>query len=359
VSAARDGRPVLVTGGAGFIGSNLVHRLASRGERVRVLDDLSRAGVERNLAWLREQHGGALDVSIGDVRDARAVEGAVRGAGFVVHLAAQVAVTTSLVDPITDFEINARGTLQVLEAIRAQPDPPGLLFTSTNKVYGDLADVTLERGHARYAPADAELAAHGIGEHRPLEFHSPYGCSKGTADQYVLDYAKTFGLAAAVVRMSCIYGPRQFGNEDQGWVAHFLIRARRGERITLYGDGRQVRDILCVDDLLDAFDRVRDGIDRLAGRAFNVGGGPDNQISLLELVERIERRVGAMPSLVFEPWRRADQRWYVSDVRSIAEHTGWRPRVGVDEGLDRFARWVDELVSPTGGAAIARAEATA
>jgi CDP-paratose 2-epimerase len=333
---------VLVTGGAGFVGANVVHRLLEQGEHVRVLDNLSRPGVERNVRWLEENHGSRLDLIVADIRERDVVRRAVAGVEHVFHFAAQVAVTSSIVDPTFDFEVNAGGTLNVLEAIRAQAEPPSLIYTSTNKVYGALDDVRLELTGARYAPTDPTLAAAGISEARPLSFHSPYGCSKGTADQYVLDYAHTFGLRAAVFRMSCIYGPRQFGNEDQGWVAHFIIRALRGEPIMIYGDGRQVRDILFVEDLIDAFARVRADIGRLAGRAFNVGGGPSSTISLVELVDEIERRTRRRPRLSFSEWRVADQRYYVSDTRNLQQATGWAPRTTTEVGIGRLLEWLGQ-----------------
>ncbi|HEX8255267.1 MAG TPA: NAD-dependent epimerase/dehydratase family protein, partial [Thermoanaerobaculia bacterium] len=264
---------ILITGGCGFVGTNLAHRLLSEGQRVCVFDNLSRPGVERNLEWLRATHGDNLIVKIADVRDAGAVREAVRRASQVFHLAAQVAVTTSVGDPLSDFEINARGTLNVLEAIRNSIHRPPLFFTSTNKVYGGLDDVALREEGLRYTPADDAIAQNGISELRPLDFHSPYGCSKGTADQYVLDYARTYGIQAVVFRMSCIYGPHQFGTEDQGWVAHFLIRALNHQPITIYGDGKQVRDILYVDDLVNAFQLASEKIDVCSGNAFNIGGG--------------------------------------------------------------------------------------
>jgi CDP-paratose 2-epimerase len=220
--------------------------------------------------------------------------------------------------------------------------PPSVLYTSTNKVYGALDDVGLRIRAGRYEPEDDVLRARGISEARSLSFHSPYGCSKGTADQYVLDWAHTFGIPAVVFRMSCIYGPRQFGNEDQGWVAHFLIKALRGETITIYGDGKQVRDICFVDDLVDAFLRARGDIERLSGRAYNVGGGPGNTISLLELVQRIETLQRRTPRLTFEPWRRADQRYYVSDVHALGQETGWTPVTDVGRGIDRLHAWLLE-----------------
>ncbi|HEX5831105.1 MAG TPA: NAD-dependent epimerase/dehydratase family protein, partial [Gemmatimonadaceae bacterium] len=263
-------RPVLVIGGAGFVGANLAHRLLAEGTAVLVLDNLSRPGVERNLAWLRREHGALLRVQVGDVRDAAAVRAAVRQARQVFHLAAQVAVTTSLVDPVGDFDVNARGTLNVLEAARTLVRPPLVTFTSTNKVYGGLADVALAHDGRRYAPVRPTLRAHGVSERRRLDFHSPYGCSKGTADQYVLDYARSFGVPTVVFRMSCIYGPRQMGTEDQGWVAHFLLRAIEGRPITIFGDGRQVRDLLFIDDLVDAFAHLAPHEEAVAGRAFNI-----------------------------------------------------------------------------------------
>jgi len=337
------GRPVVITGGAGFIGTNLADRLLGQGRRVRLLDNLSRPGVERNLAWLRAQYGERLGVEIADVRDAAAVRKAVRGAETVFHFAAQVAVTTSLDDPLHDFEVNARGTLNVLEAVRESDLPPPLIFTSTNKVYGGMEDVALGCRRGRYEPADRQLAARGFSEDRRLDFHSPYGCSKGAADQYVLDYARSYGLRTVVFRMSCIYGPHQFGTEDQGWVAHFLIRALEGRPITLYGDGRQVRDVLYVGDLVRAFLLAEEHVGEIAGRAFNIGGSAANTVSLLELVERIAALHGRRPEVLFEGWRTGDQRYYVSDVRRFAEATGWQPGVGLEEGLGKLYNWLLEM----------------
>jgi len=338
-----DPRPTLITGGAGFVGANLAHRLLSQQRPVLILDNLSRPGVERNLAWLREQHVTGLDVTIADVRDRNAVARAVERVRQVFHFAAQVAVTTSLVDPREDFEINALGTLNVLEAISAQPEPPPIVITSTNKVYGGLEDVGLRLQGQHYAPESAATFAHGISETRPLDFHSPYGCSKGTADQYVHDYARSYGLKSIVFRMSCIYGQRQFGTEDQGWVAHFLLRAIDKKPITLFGDGKQVRDILYVDDLVDAFLLAERHMDRLSGQAFNIGGGPGNVISLLDLLERIERLDGKRPAVSFEGWRTGDQRWYVSDPRRFQQATGWSPRVTAEQGIERLYNWLREL----------------
>jgi len=330
----------LITGGAGFVGTNLAARLLRDGREVLILDSLARAGVEENLRWLRDTFGSRVSVEIGDVRDRALVDSAVARADAVFHFAAQVAVTTSLIDPVDDFEVNARGTLNVLEAIRARPIPPPLVFTSTNKVYGALADLRMRRRSGRYEPADGAMAA-GISEARSLDFRSPYGCSKGAADQYVRDYARTFGVPAVVFRMSCIYGPHQFGTEDQGWVAHFLIQALEGRPVTVYGDGRQVRDILYVGDLVDAFLLAMQRMAGESGHAFNIGGGPGNTVSLLELLDLIADITGRRPEVRFEEWRPGDQRYYVSNTWSFEEATGWRPRVGVRCGLQQLADWLE------------------
>lgn len=336
-------RVTLITGGAGFVGANLAHRLLSEGRRVLVFDNLSRPGVERNLAWLEENHPNGLEVMVADIRDAAAVARAVARAEYVFHFAAQVAVTTSLADPREDFAVNGLGTLNVLEAARAQPVPPSVLMTSTNKVYGGLEDVGLRLEGQRYRPVAADIARHGISEARPLDFHSPYGCSKGTADQYVHDYARSYGMKTVVFRMSCIYGQRQFGTEDQGWVAHFLLRALDREAITLFGDGRQVRDILFVDDLVEAFVLAQRNIGKLAGGAFNIGGGPRNVISLLDLLDQIEVLEGERPATLHEDWRTGDQRYYVSDTRRFEAATGWRPAVGAQQGIERLHRWLRQM----------------
>lgn len=358
-SGGVNGGPVLITGGAGFVGSNLALRLLGAGERVIVLDNLSRPSVTRNVDHLRRRHGQLVDVRVADVRDPAAVSEAAREASFVYHFAAQVAVTRSVADPLHDFDVNARGTLTLLEALRAMGSPPPLVFTSTNKVYGALPDVPLAPRGTRYEPADERLRAAGISEARPLDLHSPYGCSKGAADQYVLDYARTFGLRTAVLRMSCIYGPRQFGTEDQGWIAHFLIKARRGEPITLYGDGLQVRDALFVSDLCDALLAARREMPRVSGRAFNIGGGPANTLSLLELVAQIGEIEGQPPAVSFAGWRPGDQRYYVSDCNAFREATGWWPKVPVREGVRELHRWLKTAEAPAPGAAAAGAREVA
>jgi CDP-paratose 2-epimerase len=308
-------KPILITGGAGFIGSHLADRLARNGEHVLILDSLARPGVEANLAWLREHHPGHISAVIGDIRDEAVVQEAVDNASAVFHLAAQVAVTTSLTDPASDLQVNLLGTFNLLQALRRRHQP--CVFASTNKVYGKLEGVELVQSGDSWQPCDPALRARGVNETQRLDFCTPYGCSKGAADQYVLDYAASYAIPTAVMRMSCIYGPRQLGSEDQGWVAHFALRALAGEPITIYGDGRQVRDVLFVDDAVDAYLAAWRNIDRVRGRAFNLGGGPENAISLRQLVDHIGTLLGNAPRLEFDEWRPNDQRWYVSDTAAV------------------------------------------
>jgi len=340
-AANDDDRPWLITGGAGFIGTNLADRLVRLGRRVILYDNLSRPGVQRNADYLLRQHGERVQIEVGDILDEAGVRRCVQRCGRVFHFAAQVAVTSSVADPIHDFEVNARGTLNVLEAVRRCSEPPPLLFTSTNKVYGDLRRMSLVADGSRYEPADRFAAAGGVDE-QALDFHSPYGCSKGAADQYVLDYAHTYGLRNVVFRMSCIYGPHQCGNEDQGWVAHFLIRALCGEPITIYGDGRQVRDLLYAADLIDAMLMAHAKIEDLSGRAFNIGGGAVNSISLLELLDLIENIHGEPLDVRYGDWRVGDQRYYVSSTARFREATGWVPAVCVRRGVGRLYEWLRE-----------------
>ncbi len=337
----------LVTGGAGFIGCNLADRLLGSGEEhVLLLDSLQRPGVERNLRWLRARHGDRAHVLFADLRDAAAVEAAVHGATSVFHLAAQVAVTTSLVDPQADFAINLGGTVTLLDAVRRLcPDAP-FVFASTNKVYGDLADVALALDGDSWHPTDHAVRAHGIAETRPLDFHTPYGCSKGAADQYVLDYARSYGLRSVVLRMSCIYGRLQLGTEDQGWVAHFLRAARAGETITLYGDGCQVRDILDVDDAVSAYVAARSRATDLRGRAFNLGGGPANAVSLHAVLDEIGTILGRRVERRFSGWRQGDQRYFVADTRAAAASLGLSPPRAWRDGLAALARWMDDTAAP-------------
>lgn len=337
-----DTRPVLVTGGAGFIGSNIADALAAQGHDVIVYDALSRPGVETNLAWLIDTHGSRITPVVADIRDEDELARAAREAKAVFHMAAQVAVTTSLVDPRDDYEINLKGTINLLDALRTSQSMAPVVFASTNKVYGDLADIDFRLEGNRYVPANGEVAQFGIGESRPLDFHTPYGCSKGAADQYVLDYARSYGLNAAVLRMSCIYGRRQMGTEDQGWVAHFLIRALEGQPITLYGDGCQVRDILDVSNAVDAYLSVWRNIDAVRGRAFNLGGGPANSVSLRELIAHMSALLGREVDLRFEDWRAGDQRYFVADTRAAQAALGLAPAVPWKQGVERLADWLRE-----------------
>src|SRR6195952_652140 len=289
---ATQAAPIVVTGGSGFIGANLADSLLRDGEDVIILDNLGRPGVDQNLAWLTARHGDRVHPVLADVRDLRGIEAAFSDAKAVFHFAAQTAVTTSLLHPLDDFEANARGTINVLESVRKAGKRAPVIFASTNKVYGALEDVRMIEMDDHYIPADEHIRSHGIGENRPINFCTPYGCSKGVADQYVLDYAKSYHLPTAVLRMSCIYGPRQFGTEDQGWVAHFMIQALAGDTIAIYGDGKQVRDILPVDDALAAYRTLLASVNRVSGRAFNLGGGPRNAVSILSVLHEIEKLTG-------------------------------------------------------------------
>jgi len=331
----------LITGGAGFIGSNLANRLLREGGRVLILDNLSRPGVEANLNALAREFPDRLTFEEQDIARAGTLRKLVRNVSCVYHFAAQVAVTTSLDNPLLDFETNVRGTVNLLEACRAAHYPPSFIYTSTNKVYGSLEDIPMRRSGERYEPAEAAYRT-GVSEARPLDFHTPYGCSKGAADQYVLDYARSYLLPAAVFRMSCIYGPRQCGTEDQGWVAHFVLRALAEEPITIYGDGMQVRDILYIEDLLDAFELLTANLPRLAGQAFNIGGGSIHTVSLLEVLGIIADLTGTKPKLEFAPWRQGDQKYYVSDTRKFEKAAGWKPRSAILEGVAHLHRWLSQ-----------------
>jgi CDP-paratose 2-epimerase len=333
-------RRVLITGGAGFIGCNLADRLARDGYRVRIYDALARPGVDSNLEWLTGRHGRLIEPVIADVRDADRLAAATRDIDAAFHFAAQVAVTTSMVDPAEDLAINVLGTFNLLEALRGLPRKVPVVFASTNKVYGDLEEFGSRLTANGYAPEDAALARHGVPESQPLDFHTPYGCSKGAADQYVLDYARSYGLPTAVLRMSCIYGERQMGTEDQGWVAHFLIRALEGRPITLYGDGQQVRDVLHVGDAVAAYLAAWRNIDRVKGRVFNLGGGPDNAVSLRRLLNHVSRVVGRNIDLSCEDWRPGDQRWFVADTRAIDAELKLPAKLGWRAGVQRLTEWL-------------------
>lgn len=328
----------LITGGAGFIGCNLAHRLLQRGETVTVYDNLSRRGAAANLAWLRENYGAALHFVQGDVQDYPRLFATTEGVDVVYHLAGQVAVTTSVTDPRGDFETNALGTFNALEAARHAGTDPIFLFTSTNKVYGAIEDVAIRAESTRYVYKDMP---HGISEAQPLDFHSPYGCSKGSGDQYVHDYARIYGLRTVVFRQSCIYGYRQFGIEDQGWIAWFVIAAVMGRPITIYGDGKQVRDVLFCEDLLDAFDAAVSRIDIAKGQIYNIGGGPNNTISVWhELGPILTELLGREVAVSYGDWRPGDQLLYVSDIRKARRDLAWQPRVGVRDGVKQLYEWV-------------------
>lgn len=329
---------VLILGGAGFIGSNWASWLLENTDaRVHVFDNLSRSGVRHNLQALKDsaRNSDRLKITVADVRDAAEVAHAVRGAQEIFHFAAQVAVTTSLNDPQLDFDVNLRGTFNVLEAIRQAGHKPFFLFTSTNKVYGELTSHRIVSKPTRHEFRDIS----GVSELQPLDFHSPYGCSKGAADQYVHDYARVFDIPAVVFRMSCIAGQRQLGNEDQGWVAHFLYSALQRLPLVIYGDGRQVRDVLCVEDLVRAFDIARKNQHITRGQIYNVGGGPDNSMSLLELIAEIETLTGLTVPYVLDEARPGDQLVYVTDYSKLKRDTSWVPQLNVAQTLDRIHEW--------------------
>ena len=330
-------RSIVIFGGAGFIGSNWAYWLLQNSNaKVHVFDNLSRAGVRHNLEWLQQSAPGSgrLTITVADVRSARMVESAVRHATEIYHFAAQVAVTSSLADPRHDFEVNVGGTLNILEAARKFGHRPFILFTSTNKVYGSSAGSAISAGETRYQLQSQQ----GIAETQPLDFYSPYGCSKGAADQYVHDYARIYHLPTVVFRMSCIAGPRQFGNEDQGWVAHFLYSALLSRPVTVYGDGRQVRDVLHVDDLLRAFDLVRNH-PTTHGQVFNVGGGPRNAVSLLELIEKVRSLTRQDLNFITDKARPGDQLVYVTNHQKLTSLTGWQPEFSVDDTLRSLYAW--------------------
>jgi len=333
-------KTILITGGAGFIGVNASAGFAREGWRVHVLDNLSRRGTPQNLAWLRDHYDIAFDQV--DIRDSRAVDrvmGAVRP-DAVLHLAGQVAVTTSVQDPREDFEINALGTFNMLDAVRRLSPGSFFINAATNKVFGRMEEVgTVERG-GRYEYRDLPQ---GVDESQPLDFHSPYGCSKGVADQYTIDFARIYGLKTVTMRQSCIYGPHQFGIEDQGWVAWFIIAAVLGQPMTIYGDGKQIRDLLYVDDLVACYKAAIAHQDRLTGGlAFNIGGGPSNTLSLLELVGWLERELGRPLKPTFSEWRPGDQPVFMCNIDKARRLLEWSPRIGVREGTGQLLQWIDD-----------------
>ena len=329
----------LITGGAGFIGCNYVERLIRRGENVTIFDNLSRKGTSKNLEWLRSTFGeGKFDFIHGDVRDASALESAVDGKDVIVHLAGQVAVTSSISQPRFDFEVNALGTLNVLEAARRSNNPPFVIYASTNKVYGEMENIKISETKDAYIYTNQPM---GIPETQPLDFHSPYGCSKGAGDQYVRDYYRTYQLPTVVMRQSCIYGPHQLGIEDQGWVAWFVIAAVLGKPITIYGDGKQVRDVLFVEDLLDAYDAAIAHRETAAGEIFNIGGGPTNTMSIwAEFGQYLQELLGQEVPVQYSNWRVGDQRLYISDIRKAQKELEWTPTYDIQHGLQCLYDWV-------------------
>lgn len=337
-----DEKYILITGGAGFIGTNLASHFLAEGKKVMIYDSLFRDGVEENLQWLQKTYPENLIIQVSDINETRILKQCVQQASAVFHFSAQVAVTSAISNPILDFEVNLKGTFYLLEAIRSSKHQPPLFFTSTNKVYGNLEQVSLNQNETRYFPGDETVDKNGISEETGLDFHSPYGCSKGAADQYILDYSRTYGLKTVVFRMSCIYGPHQFGTEDQGWVAHFLITALKNNPIFIYGNGKQVRDILFVDDLVDAFVLAKKNIDAIAGEVFNIGGGPKNTVSLMEILKIIKEKTGKEMKIDFEDWRTGDQHYYVSNISKFKEATGWEPKNSVEEGVEKLLVWLCE-----------------
>lgn len=329
---------IFITGGAGFIGCNSADHFLRQGHDVVAFDNLFRVGTPANLAWLRERHSHNLTFVKGDVRDEQALKEAISGADVVLHLASQVAVTTSVENPREDFTINALGTFNTLEATRLYAPEAAFVYASTNKVYGGMQQVAIVEEADRYAYADYER---GIPETYPLDFHSPYGCSKGSGDQYTLDYARIYGLKSVVFRQSCIYGRRQFGVEDQGWVAHFVIAAVHERPITIYGDGKQVRDLLHVADLIRAYELAIEHIDEVSGEAFNIGGGPENTLSVWsEFGPLLASLKGEPVPVTYGPWRPGDQRVFVSGIDKAAHRLNWRPTIAPPAGIADLYRWV-------------------
>lgn len=327
----------LITGGAGFTGVNFADILLSRGDAVTIIDNFSRKGTLDNIRWLTEKYP-QVKVVQGDIRiDTRDLLNVVGEVDIVYHLAAQVAVTTSVVDPKSDFEINALGTFNILEAVRMSDNKPAVIYASTNKVYGGMEELAIVESEGRYVYRDLP---EGIDEAMPLDFHSPYGCSKGAGDQYVRDYARIYGLRTAVMRQSCIYGKHQLGIEDQGWVAWFTIAAVLGKKITVFGDGKQIRDVLYVDDLFKVWDLVSQKLQSGDGRIFNIGGGSKYKMSLLQLIDYLEEFLKKKIDYSFDDWRPGDQRVYVSDITKAKEELQWQPEVDPSNGVQILCKWV-------------------
>lgn len=336
-------RKYLITGGAGFIGSNYVARLMKRGEDVTLYDNLSRSGSTLNLTWLESIKNNYFSLIKADIRDQETLINAVKNKDVIVHLAGQVAVTTSVINPRKDFEINAQGTFNVLEAARNSNNNPIVLYASTNKVYGGMEDIQVIENETNYRYLDYPQ---GISEKFTLDFHSPYGCSKGSGDQYVRDYHRIYGIPTVVLRQSCIYGPRQFGVEDQGWLAWFIIAVLTGKQISIYGNGKQVRDVLFVEDLLDVYDACIENINIAAGEVYNIGGGSEQMISVWrEFSPILEEMLGNKIPVLWGDWRPGDQKIYVSDIRKAQNELKWKPKVSVRNGLQKLFNWAQENIN--------------
>ncbi len=329
----------LIAGGAGFIGVNAADQYARAGHTVTILDNFSRRGTDVNAQWLCSRHPQVRVVRADIRKDHQILAVEAAQCDVLLHLAAQVAVTTSVSDPRLDFEINALGSFNILDAARRAPKSPIVLYSSTNKVYGGMEDVRVVEKNGRYVYETLPL---GCSEAQPLDFHSPYGCSKGSADQYVRDFSRIYGLRTVVFRQSCIYGPHQFGIEDQGWVAWFTLRSLFNQPVTIYGDGKQVRDVLYVDDLIGAYTAAVAHIDRAAGRIYNTGGSAANILSLLDLVALLEKISGTKMNCSFGDWRPGDQRVYISDVRRAQSEIGWSPTTSPSAGIGKMRDWMIE-----------------
>lgn len=332
---------VFISGGAGFIGSNVAKHYLTKGYNVIVYDNLSRAGTEKNLEWLKKV-GGKFKFVKGDIRDFKFLLNSVKKPNIIYHLAAQVAVTTSIKDPRTDFEINALGTFNMLEACRLKCPNAVFIYSSTNKVYGDLNEYRCGELKTRYKFTSSKLSR-GIAENQNLDFHSPYGCSKGTGDQYVKDYSRIYGIKSIVFRQSCIYGERQFGNEDQGWVMHFIKEILKKNDLKIFGDGKQVRDILYIDDLISAYDLAIKKNRISKGKVYNIGGGIENSYSLLELIDYLRKKLSIKIKYKLEDWRAGDQKIFISDNSRIYKDLGWKPMINKKDGVNRLITWANSI----------------
>lgn len=332
-------KKLLITGGAGFIGSNLASHFLKKDYQVTVFDNFERKGTEENLLWLKDKYP-QIKIIKADIRDKSALDKAVADQDFVFHLAAQVAVTTSVADPRTDFDINALGTFNLLEAVRFHGKNPLVIFSSTNKVYGEMENTKVIEKKTRYMYKDMPF---GVPENTNLDFHSPYGCSKGAADQYMHDYFRIYKIPTVVFRQSCIYGPHQFGIEDQGWLAWFIIAITLGKDITIYGDGKQIRDVLYIDDLVKLFEIAVENKEKVSGKIYNVGGGMKNTLSVWSDFGPILKKLFRKEIPVrFADWRPGDQKVFVSDIRLVEKELGWKPRVNINEGIKRLFDWVQD-----------------